>query len=257
MLRSRLLPSSADTRHFVVLLHAFPLSSSMWDRMVVEFEEQRDDTTFLLIDFPGFGESIIQPQWTMQSISGEICQEIRKHTSERVILGGVSMGGYAALAFYREYPGMLSGLVLSNTKTDADSETAKRDREAFALDAIDRGPDAAIERLYSQFVTEETDPEIAIDIRNWISQADPLAIAAALRAMASRADSHDLLSLISISSLLITGTRDQIITPIQMRQMAIQLQDATYVEMAEATHLTPAERPKEWADALAGFLDRI
>ena len=264
MLNSRLLPATAgrlingpNTQHFVVLLHAFPLSSTMWDRMADEFEELRDDTTFLLIDLPGFGDSPRQPDWTMQRIALPICQEIRHYTRERVVLGGLSMGGYAAFAFYSEYPNMLRGLVLSNTKADADTESAKHDREIFASDALARGSEAATHRLYSKFVTEETDPEIAIDIRTWMDEAHPEAIADALHAMAARPDSTDLLRLISIPSLVISGSRDEIIPAADMRRVAVRLQDAAYVEIKGAAHLTAAERPKEWAEALGSFLDRI
>lgn len=167
------------------------------------------------------------------------------------------MGGYAALAFYRDYPSMLRGIVLSNTRAEGDSEEAKASRAEFATDALARGADAAIDRLYSKFVTEDTDPEIAIDIRSWMSEALPRAIADALGAMAAREDSTDLLKLISIPSLVISGSEDESIAPAIMRQMAHELHGATYVEMSGAAHLTASERPLEWAEALASFLDRV
>ena len=256
MLNSRLLPSADDTEHFVVLLHAFPVHSAMWDTMAVELEMIRDDTTVLLIDFPGFGDSPIQENWTMKSVAKEIRDAIIHHTPDRVVLGGLSMGGYAALAFFREYPTMLRGLILSNTRAEADTDEAKAYRAELAKDALARGADAAIERLYSKFVTEDTDPEIAIDIRSWMSEANPKAIAAALGAMSSREDSTDLLRLISIPTLVISGSEDESIPASVVRQMAQQLQGATYVEFEGAAHLTAAERPLEWAEALASFLDR-
>jgi 3-oxoadipate enol-lactonase len=257
MLGSRLFPSPGPSQYFVVLLPAFPLSNKMWESAVEAFEDLRDDTSFLVIDFPGFGDSPMQSSWTMQSVAGEIRTEIIKHTKGRVVLGGLSMGGYEAFAFYREYSSMLNGLVLSNTKPQADNDAMKRYRESFALDALKRGPESAIERLYSKFVTENTDPAIAIDIQNWIREASGDAIASALKAMANRADSSDLLRLISIPSLVISSTEDKIIPDTDMQTMAMQLQDSTYIEMKGASHLTAAERPQEWAEALASFLDRL
>ena len=257
MLGSRLFASPGPSQYFVVLLPAFPLSNKMWEGAVEAFENLRDDTSFLLIDFPGFGDSAMQASWTMQIVAAEIYSEIKKHTRGRIVLGGLSMGGYEAFAFYREYSSMLSGLVLSNTKPQADNDAMKRYRESFALDALKRGPDAAIDRLYSKFVTENTDPAIAIDIQNWIREAGGEAMNAALKAMANRADSSDLLRLISVPSLVISSTQDEIIPNTDMQAMAMQLPDSTYIEMKGAAHLTAAERPQEWAEALASFLDRI
>ncbi len=257
MLNSRLLPAADDPLHFVVLLHAFPLSTAMWDRMAVELESIRDDTTLLLVDLPGFGESPLHEGWTMKGIAKEIREAILVHTPDRIILGGLSMGGYAAFAFYREYPSMLRGIVLSNTKAEVDSEEAKAYRAEFAADALARGADAAIDRLYSKFVTEDTDAEIAIDIRSWMSEAQPRAIADALGAMAAREDSTDLLKLISIPALVISGSEDETIAAEIQRKMAKELHGATYVEMNGAAHLTASERPLEWAEAFASFLDRV
>jgi len=229
----------------------------MWDSTIAALIDLRDDTTILTIDFPGFGDSPVQEHWTMWDMARQICEIVKKCTSDKVILAGLSMGGYAALAFYREYPALVRGLVLSNTKAEADTEEAKANREVFALDALKRGSDAAIERMYSGFVTKDTDPEIAIDIRKWMTDAKPEAIAAALRAMASREDSTSLLRLISIPSLVISGSEDKTIPSTIVREMAQHLQDAAYVEMESTAHLTAVERPNEWAEALSSFLDRL
>jgi pimeloyl-ACP methyl ester carboxylesterase len=51
ILNSRFLPTASTSKHVVVLLHAFPFSSVMWERMAAHLQFLRDDTSLLLIDF--------------------------------------------------------------------------------------------------------------------------------------------------------------------------------------------------------------
>jgi 3-oxoadipate enol-lactonase len=257
VLHSRFLPSAAKPDHTVVLLHAFPLSSVMWERMAQELQSLRDDTALLLIDFPGFGESPEREKWNLATLPVELRGIIERHTRKPVTIAGLSLGGYAVFEFFRMNPDLVRGLVLSNTRAEADSEEERRGRATFAEDALARGPEAAIDRLYSNFVTPETEPEIAIDIRNWIMEAKPPAIAACLNAMAERDDSRSVLPLITIPSLVISGERDVMMRTTNMRAMASALEDSSFVEIKSAAHLTAVERPREWAEALASFLDRL
>jgi len=229
----------------------------MWEPMAAELESFRDDTALVAIDFPGFGASSLRPAWSLAAISTEIRTEAERYTKQPVTVAGLSMGGYAAFEFLRANPGLTRALVLSNTRAEADSEEEKQHRNVFAEDARRRGPDAAMDRLYSNFVTPETAPAIAIEIRSWIMEADPEAIAAALDAMAQRNDSRDLLPLVTVPSLVISGGRDVMMRTTSMRAMAARLEDASFVEIPTAAHLTAVEEPRAWAQALASFLERL
>jgi 3-oxoadipate enol-lactonase len=257
MLHSRFLPTPGETKHVVVMLHAFPFSSAMWQRMASHFQTLRQDTALMLIDFPGFGGSTPRAKWDFSSFSFELRGVIEQHTRKPVTLAGLSMGGYAVLEFYHLNSELVRAIVLSNTRADADSEKERNDRAAFAEDVLARGPDAAIERLYANFVTEATAPEIAGDIRKWMLEANPTAMASALNAMANRHDSSDLLSLITVPSLVIASDHDRVMRTTTMRRMASELADPTFIEIKGAAHLSAVEKPLEWATALSNFLDRV
>ena len=229
----------------------------MWDRMAQELQSLRDDTALLLIDFPGFGGSPLRQKWNLAMLPVELRAVIERHTRKPVTIAGLSMGGYAAFDFFRMNADLVRGLVLSNTRAEGDSEEEKRGRATFAEDALVRGPEAAIDRLYSNFVTPDTEPETAIDIRNWVMEAKPEAIAAALQAMAERDDSRSVLPLITVPSLVISGERDVMMRTTTMRTMGGALEDSSFVEIKGAAHLTAVEQPREWAEALASFLDRV
>jgi pimeloyl-ACP methyl ester carboxylesterase len=154
------------------------------------------------------------------------------------------MGGYAALEFYRINSDIVRALVLSNTRAEADPEKEKLNRAAFAEDALQRGADVAVERLYSNFVTETTDPEIARDIRRWMLEANPAAIAAALKTMANRRDSRILLPKILIPSLVIASDRDRVTRTTSMRKMASELTNSSFIEIKDAAHLSAVENQR-------------
>jgi 3-oxoadipate enol-lactonase len=259
MLETTIYSSSTNARFQVLLLHAFPMSSAMWEPMATAFADLRDDAELIAIDLPGFGASPREAGWTMQDLAQELndWRISNLSPSSKIVVCGLSMGGYAALEYYRQFPGSVRGLVLSNTRAAADTEAAKRAREIFAKDALDRGADAAIERLYGGFVRENTEPDTAVQIREWMTPASGEAIADALRAMAARQDSTDLLPLMIAPSLVIASDGDTVIPAAEMREMAMAMRDSTYVNMEGAAHLTAVERPREWAEALASFLERL
>ena len=228
----------------------------MWERMAAEVASLRDDTELIAVDFPGFGKSPRQEGWRMVDFAKQLHEEVISKV-DRAIVCGLSMGGYAALEYYRQFPGKVQALVLSNTKAAEDTVAAKRAREIFAKDAIARGSDAAIERLYSGFVTEQTEPNLALQIREWMAAANGEAIADALRAMAARRDSTDLLALMTIPTLVISSMADTVMPAGDMREMTMTMPDATYHTIDGAAHLSAVERTREWAETLSSFLDRL
>jgi pimeloyl-ACP methyl ester carboxylesterase len=85
----------------VVLLHAFPLSSAMW-------LEQRNDLgdAFRIItpDLRGFGGSQLgYDEPSLDHVADDVAALLDTLALDRVVLGGLSMGGYAAMAFLRRH----------------------------------------------------------------------------------------------------------------------------------------------------------
>jgi len=96
----------------IVLLHAFPLSHEIWHEINLPEQYQ-----LVLPDFPGFGLSPLPPS---QISLSDAAQGLCKHLTEKgidgpVTLGGISMGGYWALEFIRQYPEKVNALMLIST----------------------------------------------------------------------------------------------------------------------------------------------
>ncbi len=217
----------------------------------------RHDTTLLFIDFPGFGDSPVCPQWDFPSFSLELRSTIERYTRKPVILGGLSMGGYAALEFFRQNPDIVCGIVLSNTRAESDSAREQTNRAEFANDALAHGSSAALDRLYTNFVTPSTSAQVATNIRRWILEASPVAIVAALKAMAGRNDSRAMLKNIIVPTLVIASENDRVTRTTSLRKLGSSLPNASFIEIQGAAHLSSVEKPKEWAEALADFLELV
>ena len=115
----------------VLLMHAFPLDRRM-------FAPQRaglgDSIRLITFDVPGAGESA-QGVVSIDGIA-DIAAALLDHLGlDRAVMGGVSMGGYAAFAFARRHAERLLGLILANTRAVADTRELRTARKAMALAA--------------------------------------------------------------------------------------------------------------------------
>ena len=86
-----------------------------------------------------------------------------------------------------------------------------------------------------------------------ILENQPPAAAAALRAMALRPDSYDVLSLFEGPALIVVGEADSITPPEKARAMESVLSRAKVAVIPSAGHLSPLESPKAVARAIQAF----
>ena len=121
----------------VVLLHGYPFNRSMWREQV---EELRKNHRVIVPDLRGHGESAVTPgPATMESMALDVASLLETLNISRATIGGLSMGGYVALAFYRLFPLRVRSLVLADTRPQADTEEAKENREKQAEKALKEG----------------------------------------------------------------------------------------------------------------------
>src|SRR3954453_13578890 len=114
----------------VVLLHAFPLNSAMW---LAQREGLSELCRVITPDFRGFGGSPLglgEP--SLDVLADDIARLLDQRELDRVVLGGLSVGGYIAMSFVRRHAERLRGLVLADTKASADPEPARQNRMSIA-----------------------------------------------------------------------------------------------------------------------------
>lgn len=249
--------ASSQNAPALVLLHAFPYSSKMWELMLPYLHEV--DVTIVTTDLPGFGGNPAR-EWTMSGFAQDLHRSLVENGISRTVLCGLSMGGYLAFAYYRLYPNAITGLILADTKASADTEQAKADREKFAQDVLARGPIAAEEQQLAKMTsssTKEDAPEIVEKIKSWMYETNPQGIANALRAMALREDSTDLLPSIAVPTLVMFGEEDVITSPEEMRSFAEKIPSATIASIPYAGHMSAVEQPRIFAEMIRGYLKGV
>src|SRR4051794_2955256 len=101
----------------VMLLHAFPLSSAMW---LGQRNELSDVCRVITPDLRGFGGSHLgDDEPSLDLMADDVARLLDNLSLDTVVLGGLSMGGYVAMAFARQHGDRLRGLLLADTKASA------------------------------------------------------------------------------------------------------------------------------------------
>jgi pimeloyl-ACP methyl ester carboxylesterase len=241
----------------VLLLHAFPLSSFMWDAQVEALAATHRVVRF---DARGFGGSAPgDGPLTMERIADDGAGLLDHLGIDKAVVGGCSMGGYAAFAFVRRHPQRLAGLVLQDTRAGADSAEARANRTTLAAKVLAEGPSAAAEAFLPKLLGETSHrerPTLGASLRERILGTLPQGIANALAGLAARADSRETLPTIAVPTLVLVGAEDVLTPPGEAATMAAAIPRARLDVIPGAGHLANIENPGAANAALRAFLAR-
>lgn len=243
----------------VVLLHAFPLSSAMW---LDQRNALGDRYRVITPDQRGFGGSPLgDDPPSLDEAADDLAAVLDGLGLDRVVLGGLSMGAYAAMAFLRRHPGRVSALVLADTKAGADAPEAAANRERIAarLEA-DGSTDALVEDVLPALLgatTVRERPLAAGRVRALLSSAPPAAAAWAQLAMAARPDSMPTLREADVPALVLRGDEDALSSQDDAEAMVEALPQSRLVVLPGAGHLTAVEVPEAFGKAVGAFLDGL
>jgi 3-oxoadipate enol-lactonase len=238
----------------LVLLHAFPLNGRMFGPQMKAFSGER---RIVAPDYPGFGRSPRTPaQPDVRYYAEGVLGLLDRLHFERVILGGVSLGGYVAFECMRLFPGRVSALVLANTRPEPDPEEMREIRNEMALSVARDGVEVLVDLQMERLLAPGSlrDDDLVEDIRAMILENSPDGAVAALGAMRERPDSRPLLNEINVPTLVIGGEEDGISSPEVMGAMAAEIPGATHLTITGAAHLSNLEAPGKFNAALGDFL---
>ena len=239
----------------VVLLHAFPLNGRMFEPQI---EALSAGHRVVAPDYPGFGRSPRTPaQPDVRYYAEAVRRLLDRLEIERVVLGGVSMGGYVAFGCLRLFPEKVSGLILADTRPEPDSEEMRTTRKNMARRVAEEGVEVLIELQMERLLARDTlenDAAVVEKVRAMILESTPNGVVAALGAMRDRPDSTSLLAEIDVPTLVIGGEEDGISSPEVMGSMAEKIPNSRHVTLARAGHLSNLEAPEGFNKALEEFL---
>ena len=179
------------------------------------------------------------------------------HVHEAVV-AGLSMGGYVALAMMRLAPRYIAGLILADTRPQADAADARDGRTRMAQLARERGVAAIVDDLLPKLVGETTRRErapITARVREIALENSVDAVVGALDAMKTRPDSTGLLASIHVPTLIVVGDEDGIAPPDVAEAMQKGIAGASLAVVPHAGHLSSLENVDAFNAALAQFLE--
>lgn len=240
----------------LVLLHAFPLSSAMW-------LEQRNGLAgtcrVMTPDLRGFGRSYLgDDEPSLDHMADDVAAALDRLGLGEVVLGGLSMGGYVAMAFLRRHGDRVRALVLADTKPGADPPAAADNRRRIAdvLEA-ERSSRVLVDEVLPKLTgatTQREQPTVHGRVRALVESAPPEAAAWAQRAMAARPDSIDTLRGVRVPALVVVGGEDELATVSDAEAMAGAMPDSRLVVVRGSGHLTAVEAPAAFDEAVSGLV---
>ena len=210
---------------------------------------------------PGFGGSPLDPGgWTVDGYADQLAGWLTDAGLGRVVLGGLSMGGYVALAFARRHPDRLRGLILADTKAEPDDDAGKSNRDKMMALAREKGAAAIMEALLPKLVADQTRrerPDVVAELKRIGLGQSVEAIVAALSALRDRPDATAGLKDVRVPTLVVVGAADEITPPDAARRMTAAIPGALQIDILAAGHMSNQEAPTEFNAAVRSFLTNL
>lgn len=246
-----------------VLVHAFPLSADQW---LPQLHRVSPGWRIIAPDVRGFRgvgqayQDVGLESATMATHAADVLQLLNHLDVDRAVVGGLSMGGYVALAVARVASARLDGLILADTRATADTDEGRAGRDAMIAKVRAEGVAAVVDAMLPKLLgatTAREQPDLADAVRTLIMRNTPEAVASALGAMKTRPDSSELLATLACPAVVMCGEEDVITPMADSEAMAAALPHATLVRIPRAGHLSNLEAPLVFNEALATFLTRL
>ncbi len=243
----------------VVLLHGYPFSGAMWRDQV---DALVDRHRVIVPDLRGHGGTAPRGEIsTMEDMADDVVALLDAlEEPDPVVVGGLSMGGYVALALTRRHPGRVRALVLADTRPQADDDVAQRAREDTARKVVSAGLESVVEGMLGKLLAPTTlteRPDVVGRVRAMILGTTRQGAAAALRGMAARRDQSDLLTTLGIPTLIVVGSEDVLTPPADAMAMHRAIAGSCLAVIEGAGHVSNLERPVEFNRALVDFVGTL
>lgn len=247
-----------DAQQTVVFIHGFPFNKNTW---IAQLEALPEHVSGIAMDVRGHGKSTAgHGFFSVDVFAKDLLVFLKKTGIQRAVICGVSMGGYIALRAYQLQPDAFAGLILSDTNSLADDNTAKLKRFDSIQSVLKHGKRAFsigfVNNVFSKKSIAENPAAVDL-IKSSIRRNTERSICATLLALASRTDTTDSLTDIRVPTLVIRGSDDHITTKAQADILLANIPDVRYAELPGCGHLPNLEDPAGFNEEFHRFLVRL
>jgi len=245
--------------HPLLFVHGYPLNHLIWEP---QLNNLGDLVHMIAPDLRGHGESDPVPgPYSMELLADDLAAlldalEIR----QKVIVCGLSMGGYVALAFWRKYADRMRALILTATRAAPDTPEGKAARdqaaEAARLNGIETVIEGLLPRMFAPASLEEN-PALVEQVGGIMRRTSIAGVLGDLAGMRDRPDSRPDLPHINLPVLILHGQDDQIVPVHEAREMRAALPDGRLQLIPRAGHLLNMEHRGLFNTAIRSFVSTI
>ena len=238
----------------LIFVHAFPLSSKMWEPQVNFFRNQFRVITY---DVRGLGKSVqTDNQFTMESYVNDFFVIVDELKLVQLNACGLSMGGYIILRALTRNPGRFSSVILADTRAEKDDDNGLISRANAILDIKSGKKDEFLKNFLLKLINEKSynNPGIKSFLDEIMSFNTDDGICGAMLTLATRTNTIDNLKDIDIPALIIVG-EDDILTPKNFAEaMNSALKNSTLEVIPDSGHLSNIENPDYFNSVVSKFL---
>jgi 3-oxoadipate enol-lactonase len=243
----------------LLFIHGYPLSQKIWEP---QMDSLGDQATLISVDLRGHGNSYaFEGPYSMDLLAND-CKLLLDNLNIKfpTVVCGLSMGGYVALAMYRNFPDLFKGMILTSTRSGSDSPEGKINRDIAINQAYQYGAnyiaDSMLPKLFSP-MTQAKNPDLLNMIHSVMANTSVQGIVGALQGMRDRADSSSLLTKINCPVLIIHGLDDQLIPMKDAELMDQQIPNSRLMKISNAGHLPNLEQPEIYNRFVQDFLHSL
>lgn len=231
----------------LILTHGYSSTSAMWQGQIEALAKRH---RLIVWDMRGHGQSDYpdDPSAYSEALTvGDIAALLDQVGAAKAIVGGLSLGGYMSLAFYRAHPERVSALLIIDTGPGFKKDDAREAWNKRSHETADRFEQHGLDVLKS-----------ASRERSSVSHRDASGLARAARGMLTQRDARviELLPEIKVPALVVVGADD---TPFLAASdyMAAKIPGAQKAVIPAAGHAVNIDQPQAFIDAVLPFLEAL
>lgn len=245
----------------VIFIHGFPFSHRMWTSQGGQTEALAGTHRIIAYDVRGHGESEVgDGHYSIEFFVDDLIALMNHLSVEKAILCGLSMGGYIALRAIERHPERVMGLILCDTRSEADPNEGKVKRSQAIKDLEENGLKIYAENFVKSVFAPESLQSKADSVKmiqSIIERTSPVAIRGTLLALAARTDTTAALPFIKCPTLILTGEKDLLTPPSAAQSMHEKIPNSEIHIIPKAAHMSNLENSAEFNSHLVPFVTKI
>jgi 3-oxoadipate enol-lactonase len=243
----------------LLLVHGHPFNRSMWRPQATAAATA--GWRVVVPDLRGYGETNVVPGKTPFDVFAADLAALLDHLAiQKVVLGGLSMGGQIVMEFARQYPRRVRGLVLAATFAQADTDEGRQHRNAMADRLVGEGMGPYAGEVLPRMLAARSIsalPAVAEQVMAMMCATDPEGAAAALRGRSERPSYEETLATLTVPALIVVGSEDAFTTRGDAERMRDLARDSELLWLDGIGHMPNLESPDAFNAALIRFLGRF